>query len=205
MAPCVAASKGPPLRGNPLDGGPRFLVKSRHSRAPSSRTITPTCLVTATFGPSRPTRMSPSTSSSEEPLAKLSASQDYERDWIATVVNSPSSSRTFLAACAQSGLFGKMSPVFCRLTEDERLEPFSRSWGNSGMGSLIEFSTQKISESPNDAVVCSLSDTLVIGDVPARYFLSPVACRGVLRRAENRGITLLPSLAKALQTVGSKV
>jgi hypothetical protein len=40
---------------------------------------------------------------------------------------------------------------------------------------------------PNDDAVSSLSDILETGDVPQRYFLSPKACSGILRRAEKRG------------------
>jgi hypothetical protein len=47
--------------------------------------------------------------------------------------------------------------------------------------------------------VCSLSDTLEIGDVPQRFFLSATACRGILRRAEKRGKELPRALAQALQ------
>jgi hypothetical protein len=43
-----------------------------------------------------------------------------------------------------------------------------------------------------------LSDILEIGDVPQRFFLSPRACAGILRRAEKRGKALPPELLKAL-------
>jgi len=35
--------------------------------------------------------------------------------------------------------------------------------------------------SHSDDGVCSLSDILLIGDVPPRYFLSPKACAGICR------------------------
>ena len=53
----------------------------------------------------------------------------------------------------------------------------------------------------NDAVASSLSDILVTGPVPFRYFLSPRACAGILRRAGARGRTILPTLERALRTV----
>jgi hypothetical protein len=56
-----------------------------------------------------------------------------------------------------------------------------------------------ISEWPNDAVVCSLSDVLEAGPIPEKYFLSPRACAGMLRRAEQRGKTLPPTLRAALE------
>ena len=61
--------------------------------------------------------------------------------------------------------------------------------------------TLNISEWPNDAAVCSLSQILETGPIPQRFFLSAKACRGILRRAENRGKTLPPQLALALQAV----
>jgi hypothetical protein len=40
---------------------------------------------------------------------------------------------------------------------------------------------------------------LETGDVPQRYYLSAKACRGILRRADNRGKTLPPKLLQALE------
>lgn len=54
------------------------------------------------------------------------------------------------------------------------------------------------SECPNDAVVSSLSDVLETGPIPQKYFLSPRACEGILRRAERRGKELPPRLLEAL-------
>jgi hypothetical protein len=53
------------------------------------------------------------------------------------------------------------------------------------------------------AAVCSLSDTLEIGELPQRFFLSATACKGILRRAEKRGKQLPPALEQALQSVAS--
>jgi hypothetical protein len=52
-----------------------------------------------------------------------------------------------------------------------------------------------------DEGVCSLSDILETGAVPQRYYLSPKACSGILRRAAKRGKELPPQLAAALQAV----
>ena len=62
-------------------------------------------------------------------------------------------------------------------------------------------STPNISEWPNDAAVCSLSQVLESGSIPQRYFLSSTACAGILRRAEARGKTLPELLAAALRAV----
>lgn len=60
-----------------------------------------------------------------------------------------------------------------------------------------------ISAWPNDAAVCSLSQVLETGSIPARYFLSGTACAGILRRAEKRGKELPTQLHHALQAVAA--
>jgi hypothetical protein len=69
------------------------------------------------------------------------------------------------------------------------------------MGSHIEFLTLNTLEFPNDAEESSLLDVLETGEVPEKFFLSPVACQGILRRAANRGKTLPEALQVALQRV----
>ena len=54
---------------------------------------------------------------------------------------------------------------------------------------------------PNDGSVSSLSEILEIGPVASHYYLSPKACRGILRRAEARGKTLPEALRLALKAV----
>jgi hypothetical protein len=122
----------------------------------------------------------------EEPLANPLASQDCEKDWQTRVATSCLPTAQLLNAIAPSGWYGRTSPVSCRLTEEGILEPSLECWQNSGMGSPTEFLTLNTSEWPNDAAVCSLSDTLETGTVPQRFFLSPTACKGILRRAERR-------------------
>ncbi len=58
-----------------------------------------------------------------------------------------------------------------------------------------------ISEWPNDASVCSLWQVLETGRIPFKYFLTSLACSGILRRAEKRGKTLPALLARALKAV----
>jgi hypothetical protein len=55
-----------------------------------------------------------------------------------------------------------------------------------------------ISEWPNGADVCLLSQVLERGSIPRRYFLSAKACAGILRRAEKRGKKLPEALERAL-------
>jgi hypothetical protein len=56
-------------------------------------------------------------------------------------------------------------------------------------------------EYPKDAEECLLSDVLEVGNLPQKYYLSPRACQGILRRAENRGKKLPPLLESALNSV----
>jgi hypothetical protein len=69
------------------------------------------------------------------------------------------------------------------------------------MGSFTESWTLNTLEFPNVVVESSLLDILETGDVPQKFFLSPVACAGILRRAAKRGKTLPEALRLALQQV----
>lgn len=71
------------------------------------------------------------------------------------------------------------------------------------MGSPTEFWTLATSEFPSDAAASFLSDVLEAGPLPQRYFLSPRACAGILRRAERRGKKLPLPLEQALRAVAS--
>ena len=73
------------------------------------------------------------------------------------------------------------------------MDPKGQSRGGSQM--------PNISEWPNDAAVCSLSQVLEKGSIPQKYFLSSMACAGILRRAEKRGKKLPEQLARALLAV----
>lgn len=61
-------------------------------------------------------------------------------------------------------------------------------------------STHNTSESLRDADVSSLSEVLEMS-TPEKYSLSAKACRGILRRAENRGKVLPDMLREALTEV----
>ena len=56
----------------------------------------------------------------------------------------------------------------------------------------------------SDDGVSSLSDILVPGPIPERYFLTAKACKGILRRAEKRGKTL-PALLQAALEAGAGI
>lgn len=133
---------------------------------------------------------------------RTSPSPDSELAWVEIVASLPCDFWTSLAATLQPGSFGKMSPVFCPLTGDGLSAPSWEGWRNAGMGSPTGFWTLNIPVWPNDASVCSLSDVLEdAGSVPRRFFLTPRACAGIIRRAEKRGKELPPQLAQALKAV----
>lgn len=71
-------------------------------------------------------------------------------------------------------------------------------WMTSGMVWRGEYWTRNSSEYHKDADVSFLSDVLVTRWVPLKYFLSPKACAGIIRRAVTRGRPLPPMLAEAL-------
>jgi DNA (cytosine-5)-methyltransferase 1 len=58
--------------------------------------------------------------------------------------------------------------------------------------------TLSTSESPSDATESFLPDVLETGPHLSKYFLSPKAATGILRRAGRRGRELPPHLAIAL-------
>jgi site-specific DNA-cytosine methylase len=101
------------------------------------------------------------------------------------------------------GLSSRMFPDFSVQTTEETLQKSSGfSWSSAGMGFRGVCSTASFSESPNDARACSLSDILE-SHVPPRFYLSPRACKGVLRRAEKRGRTLPSRLQATLAFVAT--
>jgi hypothetical protein len=69
---------------------------------------------------------------------------------------------------------------------------------------LGQYSTVNFSESRNGGGVCSLSSILET-EVPAKYYLSAKACRGILRRAKKRGKELPIALMNALMDVAQSL
>ena len=139
----------------------------------------------------------------EEHPASRSASQDSGKEWPIPVETWPSRILQSLIAIGPPGWSGRTSPASCRQMEDGTLVPSAGAWGHSRMGSPTECLTLSSSDWPSAAAVCSLSAILETGDVPQRYFLSPKACAGILRRAEKRGKDLPPALLQALRQVAA--
>lgn len=144
--------------------------------------------------------------SSEAPPANHSALQDFERGLLTHAGTSCLSLVRLLQNIGPHGCVGRTSLGSCHLTEEGILETSSGCWANSGMGSPTGFLTLSTSEwnhidEPfhNAEGVCSLSDILETGGHLRRYFLSAKACRGILRRADKRGIELPGRLREALE------
>jgi len=137
----------------------------------------------------------------EDSPAKTSAWLETARAWQDHVRASGGNSPGLLTLCARRGSSSKTFPVSCRLALGGIWEPSSERWGTWGMGSPTECWTLNGSDWPSDAVVSSLSDVLEMQGVPERYFLSPKACIGILRRAEKRGKRLPALLQQALERV----
>ena len=102
---------------------------------------------------------------------------------------------------ARASPSGRMSPEPSPPTTAKTLLASSKKWRTSGrMTSRGECWTAATTEWLNAAEECSLSQILE-ENVPAKYFLSPRACAGILRRAAKRGKALPPLLEQALRAV----
>ena len=98
----------------------------------------------------------------------------------------------------QDGSCSRTSRDSYPLPTDATLESFSQRWANSGMAWPGAYSMLGTSESPSGAAVSSLSD--ILEESPdQRYALSARAAKGILRRANARGVPLPPELEDALE------
>jgi hypothetical protein len=108
-----------------------------------------------------------------------------------------------LTSLSRLGLSLKMSPVVYPAKGDSTLPSSFNGWQNGGMAFPGGCLTLNITEWPNAAGVCLLSEVLET-DVAPKYFLSPRACAGILRRAEKRGKALPPMLERSLKAIAAK-
>lgn len=138
----------------------------------------------------------------EDSLARTCPLPESGRVWLESEAGFGSSSIELLQTLSRSGWLSKTSLVFYPATEGVTSLSSFAGWSNAGMACAGGFSTLSISESPSAAVVCSLSEVLET-DAPQKYFLSPKACRGILRRAKLRGRPLPAHLHQALIQVAS--
>jgi len=156
---------------------------------------------------------------SAEPPANPSQSQENASDWMTRAATLRSNMFAWLNELMLSGWSSRTSPVFYQAPPETTL-PLS-SAPLPGMNTDLPppdgatlalpnaspadgasrgvYLTLNISEWPKDAAVCSLSDIVETGELPQRYYLSPKACAGILRRAEKRHRQLPHLLQAALE------
>ena len=138
---------------------------------------------------------------SEEHLASLSALPESEVEQTTLEGASCTHILELWRDINRRGFYGKTYPAYYLPAADMILHHFSPVWSNAGMGGAIGCLTLNISECPNYAVECSLSDILMIGQtLPQKYYLSNRACAGIVRRAKKRGNILPDELQKALMS-----
>ena len=138
--------------------------------------------------------------SPEDSPAKTSAWLENVQDWVETEADSGTNINVSFLNSLPIGFSLRTSLAFCHRMGDGTWEPLSGRWANSGIGGPTGSLTLNTSEWPKDAAVCSLSD-VVERVAPAKFSLSPRACRGILRRAAERGRSLPPLLETALVLV----
>jgi hypothetical protein len=151
------------------------------------------------------------TSSSEEAPARTSPPQDSEPD-------SPEPAPASFSSSSESlTLFSGLEDGFClrtypdyfppldeisrleRTAPDETSQSFSRRWPTSGfMTSPGECWTADTSECPSGGGAFSSLPDVLEADVPQRFYLTPKAAAGILRRALKRGRLLPMVLMRAL-------
>ena len=89
-------------------------------------------------------------------------------------------------------------------TREKILQSCSQRWPNSGMlldGVLL---TAKTSESPSHAKESTLSDVIETCEAQEKYFLSPNAAKGIIRRADRMGRNLRPHFRMSLEILAAK-
>jgi hypothetical protein len=135
--------------------------------------------------------------------AKTSRLPDAARAFLESEVDFGLSSIAFLERLGPDGASLRMSLGCYQATKDRTLPSSFKAWSNSGMASVGGFLTLNTSEFPSAAAVCSLSEVLE-ADVAPKFYLSPKACQGILRRAAKRGKALPEHLRAALDSAATQ-
>lgn len=149
---------------------------------------------------------------SEEPPVRGSVSQGSKAGSTTREAPCVSPIADFLKQCAPAGSSGRTSRVYSAPTKVQISGSSSAKLMRSGIAAHGECWTLNTCEWTDTLVpfrsvdgVCSLSDILLeTGDIPPRYYLSPAACRGILRRAASRGKELPKALRQALEAQAEK-
>ncbi len=141
------------------------------------------------------------TSGPEASRARMSRWREWARELglKGKSLDSFSSLLDFLKGVSPEFCSSRTLRVFSLATKDETSESSFERWPTSGMASDGACLTAGISESPNLARESTLLDAIETGEVPQRYFLSPNAAKGMLRRTDQMGRNLFPPLRRSLE------
>ena len=142
------------------------------------------------------------TSYAEDSPAKTSPSPENAQDLTGNDQDCSSRQPESLTLFSETedGSSLRMYPDFFPQTVDEISPSFSRRWPTSGfMTSPGECWTADTSECPSGGGVFSSLPDVLEATVPSRFFLSPKAAAGILRRAEKRGKPVPAPLERALR------
>ena len=134
----------------------------------------------------------------EDSPVKTSASPENDVDLMASGLASGLSLHESLTKLSPSGSLLKTCQVYSLAPEGEILLSSFNGWRSAGMAWGGECLTVKASDLPSDGSACLLSEVLQ-PHTDARYYLSPKACAGILRRADARGKVIPEPLRSALQ------
>ncbi len=111
----------------------------------------------------------------------------------------PSTISELSTQLSQDGSFGKTYRVSFQQTKEWISGTLPKSLPVAGLAYAGEYLTLSGLELVSDAEESFLSDILETGDLPTKYYLSPKACQGILRRSKERGKTLPERLRLALE------
>ena len=179
-------------------------VKSTSTPAASLRTGSPVSRTSATSQRSIQNRLTMWTASRSDSPALMSQSQDTVPD---SKERKPGSSMKPSASLKRRSRPGSSLKMFqvCSAAVMGTISPkYSAVWPKSGTVSPTLNWMPNTSVFHNVADACSLSDVLETQKVPEKYWLTPLAATGILRRAEARGVALPEQLRAALLALSSK-
>jgi hypothetical protein len=94
-------------------------------------------------------------------------------------------------------------PGLSLATEGETSKSLFERWPATGIASGGVCLTAGTLESPSRVKESTLSDAIETNEVPDKYFLSPNAARGMLRRTDQMGRKLFPPLRRALEILSA--
>lgn len=146
-----------------------------------------------------PTSGAPDSPARTSPWRELGLAMGYEGPDLDSFTTSLHFLETLVPGLSSSKTF----QAFSIRTKDEILESSSRRWSNSGMAWRGAYLTASTSESPNHDAASTLLDVITTQDVPLRYYLSPNAAKGILRRVESQNRRLFPPLWNALSRLAA--